>query len=62
MESRIQEGSQDWMERQLSLNESAIWPDARTDALREPYGTVLKGEAISMKSPRINAEGAMPTI
>lgn len=29
MESRIPEGSQDWMERLRSLNESAIWPRPR---------------------------------
>ena len=28
----------------------------------EPAGTALKGDVISMKSPRISADGAIPTI
>jgi hypothetical protein len=36
MESRTQEGTKDWMERLLSLNESAIWSAVRPDAVRKP--------------------------
>ena len=57
-----QAGRRDWMERLLSLNESAIRPVAETEAGATSPGNVLNGEGISMKSPRINTDGAMPTI
>jgi hypothetical protein len=43
------------------LNESAIRPVAETRAGDIP-GDVLNGEGITMKSPRIDTEGAVPTV